>query len=224
MEITQNIKKGLTLLVALLTAFSAAADYFWAVNADGVPIYYCTSSTEQLTVLGVQEEYSGNVNIPAFVVYNGNEYSVTSIGANAFCDRSGLTSVTIPESVTEIGYDAFSYCSGLTSVSIGEGVNYIGSWAFRGCSGLTSITIPENVTEIEEGAFSGCKSLIMVNYNAINCTTKAESEYDTYYPPFSGCYNLTTLNIGENVQTIPAYAFSYCGLTSVTIPAGVTSI
>ena len=66
--------------------------------------------------------------------------SVTSIGNYAFCDCSGLTSVTIPNSVTSIGNDAFHDCSGLTSVTIGNSVISIGYGAFYNCSGLTSIT------------------------------------------------------------------------------------
>ena len=42
---------------------------------------------------------------------------------------------------------------------------------------------------------------------------------------FSGCYNLTSVYIGENVQVIGHRAFYGCeGLTSVTIPNSVTSI
>ena len=45
------------------------------------------------------------------------------------------------------------------------------------------------------------------------------------YPVFRGCSSLVTLNIGENVQNIPAYAFSGCSsLTSVTIPNSVAYI
>ena len=45
------------------------------------------------------------------------------------------------------------------------------------------------------------------------------------YPVFSGCTNLKTINIGNNVKTIPSYAFYGCtGLTSVTIPNSVTLI
>jgi hypothetical protein len=42
---------------------------------------------------------------------------------------------------------------------------------------------------------------------------------------FEGCSSVTTLMIGNNVQTIPNSAFAYCsGLTSVTIPNSVTTI
>ena len=41
---------------------------------------------------------------------------MTNIGKRAFCDCSGLTSITIPNSVTSISYDAFYGCTGLTSI------------------------------------------------------------------------------------------------------------
>lgn len=50
---------------------------------------------------------SGDLVIPSSVVYNEKEYSVTSIGSDAFYYCSGLTSVVIPNSVTSIGSYAF---------------------------------------------------------------------------------------------------------------------
>ena len=100
--------------------------------------------------------YSGSIEIPASVTYNEVKYSVTSIGNDAFCFCSGLTSVTIPNSVTSIGGSAFSYCSGLTSVTIPNSVTSIGQRAFEDCSGLTSVTIPNSVTSIGGSAFWGC--------------------------------------------------------------------
>lgn len=77
--------------------------------------------------------YSGNIEIPASVNYNDVEYSVTSIGNEAFRSCSGLTSITIPNNVTYIGKSAFSWCTGLTSVTIPNSVTAIGDYAFDYC-------------------------------------------------------------------------------------------
>ena len=78
-----------------------------------------------------------------------------SVSPYAFSGRTGLTSITIPNSVTWIGDDAFSGCTGLTSITIPNSVTSIGASAFRDCTGLTSITIPNSVTSIGGSAFWG---------------------------------------------------------------------
>ncbi|MGN0823756.1 MAG: leucine-rich repeat domain-containing protein [Candidatus Coproplasma sp.] len=148
--------------------------------------------------------------------------SVTSIGNGTFDYCIGLTSVTIPNSVTSIGNGAFEDCSGLTSLTIGNGVTSIGISAFARCDSLTTITIPENVKSIGYSAFEGCSSLTTVNWNATACESAGAMSLSTV---FSGSKNLTTVIIGENVNTIPSHAFSGCSsLTSVTIPDSVKSI
>ena len=86
---------------------------------------------------------------------------------------------------------------------------------------VTQIIIPDYVTSIGDNAFKGCSGLTRVEWNAENCTEAG----DFNYPIFSGCTNLTTIIIGDNVKTISYSAFYGCtGLTSITIPNSVTSI
>ena len=199
---------------------------------------------------GAFSDYSGRIEIPSTVTYNGAIYNVTSIGYHAFSSCSGLTSITIPESVTSIDYLAFSGCSGLTSITIPESVTSIGYHAFSSCSGLTSITIPESVTSIGYRAFYDCSGLISI--------TIPKSVTTIVGSPFGGCSGLVSIHVDSknskynshdncnaiietstntlitgckntiipnNVTSIGTSAFYGCsGLTSITIPESVTSI
>ena len=127
--------------IASMTSNQAFAYDIAVENDDGVEVYYKFINNETelevtcfgQTFLSHPERYSGDIVIPASVSYNGQTYSVTSIGDDAFHGCTGLTSVTIPSSVTSIGESAFRDCSGLTSVTIPSSVTSIGSYAFNGC-------------------------------------------------------------------------------------------
>ena len=184
------------------------------------------------------ETASGSLDIPS--TYNG--YPVTSIGNQAFDNRSGLTTITIPDSITSIGEYAFRGCSGLTnitlpnnikftiisnqllrdctgltSVTIPNSVTSIGEYAFKNCTSLTSITIPDSVSSIEQGAFNLCTSLTSI--------TIPDSVTSIGSQTLRDCTSLTTATIGKSVTSIGISAFRGCsGLTSITIPDSVTSI
>lgn len=199
-------------LVAIMMPIGAWAEDF---VVDG--IYYSISSDEDKTVevafsgesySSVADEYTGEVTIPATVIYEGTTYDVTSIGVSAFRGCTSLTSVTIPEGVTTIGTLAFQKCSSLTSITIPESVSVIGNKALQYCSSLTSITIPQGVTTIGNYAFTNCTSLtsIIIPENSQLTTIGSEAFYD--------CYSLTGITIPSSVTSIGDYAFSCCAFLS----------
>ncbi len=146
---------------------------------------------------------------------------LTEIGGEAFKGCTSLTSVNIPNSVTEIGGE-FEGCTSLTSANIPNSVTEIKWDAFDGCTSLTNITIPDSVTEIS-GAFSGCTSLKSFKGKFASadgrCLIK-DAELIAFAPA-----GLTSYTIPYGVTEIGDGAFKNCtNLTSITIPNSVTEI
>lgn len=219
------MKKYLFFLTFLMLS---SITYAYDAEIDGI-YYDLNSSTKTATVTYRNtnyNSYSGVITIPESVNYNGEPYSVTSIGNSAFYKCSGLTSVTIPNSVTSIGYRAFSGCSGLTSANIPNSVKTIGQEAFAGCSGLTSVTIPNSVTSIGNNAFYKTPwynnqsdgvvyaGLVAYKYKGTmpaNCEIiLKEGTKSIADSAFEGCTKLTSVNIPNSVTSIGDGAFYNC--------------
>ena len=177
--------------------------------------FYGCDSLAEITVDEKNANYSSldgvlfNKDKTNIVIYpNGKKgtYSlpnkVTKISSYAFCNCSGLTSVTIPNSVTSIGDSAFSGCTGLTNITIPNSVTSIEGSAFSGCTGLTNIMIPNSVTSIEGSAFSGCAGL--TNIMIPNSVTSIGGS------AFSGCTGLTSITIPESVTSLYGSTFDGC--------------
>lgn len=162
--------------------------------------------------------------------------SVESIGNHAFSNCSGLAAITIPDSVTSIGTNLFYYCRQLVTVNLGKGITEISSNMFDTCTALENIDL-SNMTVIGKNAFRMCKKLKRVDLS--NCTEVKDSAFDYCVltsltlpnklhtigkNAFSNNSSLTSVNIPNSVTTVGYQAFAYCGLTSVTIGSGLTSI
>ena len=219
-------KLFLSTLLLLLPLLASAYD-FEAKNADDVTIYYniINEGTELEVTSG--NGYSGDINIPEKVTYNGNPLPVTSIGEKAFDDCCDLASVTIPNSVTTIGYAAFYGCSGLTSVTIPKSVTSIGVHAFNACPNLTSVNVERGNTVYDSR--NDCNAIIETASNTLFqgfVSTVIPDDVTTIgRNAFYGCRTLTSVTIPNSVTTIGNAAFAGCsGLTSLTIPNSVTSI
>ncbi|MDD3364991.1 MAG: leucine-rich repeat protein [Syntrophomonas sp.] len=151
---------------------------------------------------------------------------VTRIGDYAFYGCTGLTGITT--SVTNIGNNAFDDCTELTSITLLEGVTNIGEWAFYDCTGLTGITIPASVTSIGSKAFGRCAKLTSIAVAGQNSqySSKDGVLFNKDGTILMACpAGLTSITIPIGVTSIGEDAFSNCtGLTSITIPQGVTNI
>ncbi len=175
---------------------------------------------------------------------------ITTIAQETFCGCSSLQEVIIPDNVQSIGSRAFQDCVSLAKINIPVGVSYISGGAFQNCnikeftideanknfinidgiiydanktyivyvSGtVTDITIPASITSIS-GAFSGKQSLQHVAFEEGSQLAYIDSA-------FSGCSNLTSIEIPDGVTYIGASSFEDCkSLTSIEIPASVEII
>lgn len=202
----------LWLIAAMLSvAYSASA---YDVEVD--KIYYNLDITGRTAEVAGYNGNTGSIVIPSLFIYNGIKYNVTSIGELAFEGRSGLTSVTIPNSVTSIGKYAFSSCSGLKEVKISD----LAAWCKMNFYSSTSnplayahnlylngelivdLVIPNSVTTIGDYAFHGCSGLTSV----IIPNSVTEIGYSAFY----GCSALTSMTIPNSVTSISNGAFYTC--------------
>ena len=148
----------------------------------------------------------GGYNINGFYYPTSND----KIGDNAFCDCSGLTSLTLPSGVTEIGNAAFEGCSGLASLTLPSGVTKIGYSAFLRCSGLTSLTLPSGVTEIGNAAFEGCSGLTSLTLPS------GVAKIGDY--AFHGCSGLTSIYVyAEKLPNMGNDVFEGCDAKKCTV-------
>ena len=240
-----RIIKPLLATIAMLVCSATMNAHDFEVDGIFYNILSKENKTVEVTFSGntyssKANEYTENVTIPQKVEYEGNEYMVTGIGAEAFRGCFKLLNVNIPEGITKIGSSAFRECKKLSSIIIPEGVTSIGDLAFNGCSSLASVVIPEGVTSIGKQAFYGCTSLVSViipegmtsigNYTFKGCTSLTsvvipEGVTSIGYGAFQECTNLTSVVISEGLTTIYYDVFAGCtSLTSVVIPKSVTSI
>ena len=174
-------------------------EYSWLPSNDNINLYINDELVDEITV---------NTNIPSY----------------AFDSIDSITKVTIGEGVTSIGDYAFQYCSSLTEITLPSSLMSIGRLAFQNCSSLATVTFAEGsqLESIGRGVFDGC-NISGIEYNNGRYLASEDNDYFILIGIVDN--TVSSFEIMENCQIIGPDAFSGCtNLTSITIPASVTSI
>ena len=207
----------------LVEYLGSSTDVVVPAQIDGLPVTELGDDSPDYTVFR-------NIQLTSVQLPEGLEH----IGVSCFAGQKSLTEVVIPESITTIFYHVFSGCSGLKSVKLPETLTTIESFAFYGCTSLETIELPESLEAIEQMAFQNCTGLkeITVPCNTTfrafyGCTAleKATISGTTVgTQAFEGCTSLTDVTLTDSVKNLREAAFVNTGLTSIFIPASVTTM
>lgn len=180
----------------------------------------------EYTEYGIVDNYVGldEAVVPETIEYDGDTYTVESIGFCAF-DSSNISSISFPATLKTIGQTAFAECNNLTELIIPENVSSIDQYAFYLSSNLKSIILPSGLKTISEGTFYGCSSLEKLyipesvstikdfafhSCSSLNNFVVPEKVTMIPYTCFYGCSSLESIDVKGNISSLGTYAFAEC--------------
>jgi len=142
--------------------------------------------------------------------------SVTEVDEQICWGCTTLIEVVFHNKVITIGRHAFHRCSNLQRIELPEGLLRLEDYAFYGCHSLRAIVIPASVHFIDNDVFRWCKALERVVFAPTANVELGECI-------FSHCFNLWSVTLPRNLQSIPIGFFENCtSLTTIRIPVSVT--
>lgn len=96
--------------------------------------------------------YSGNLQIPEFVVYEGEKYVVREIGPKAFYNSENLISLSMSDSIRIIGESSVEFCTSLERVRLSDNIEVLPQYALGYLPKLKEVNLPESLVRIERYA------------------------------------------------------------------------
>lgn len=154
---------------------------------------------------------------------------VTTIGAKAMDADDRITTVVLPDTVTHIDYAAFVECDSLAAITIPKNVISIDNNPFAGCVSLTRIDVDQDnpVYCSKDGVLFSRDMEKLMAYPAGKSGDYAVPEGVKIIGEmaFSGCAQLTSIDIPDSVTVIKTHAFAECTqLGSVQLPLKMDKI
>lgn len=186
---------------------------------------------DNLNMVMLCPEYSGDIVIPDEISVDNVEYTVTDIGEYAF-SQNQLNSVTLPSTLKAIRNGAFSFVEQLQTLKLPASLELIEDCAFSFSDDLKTLQIEDGnkcYAFEDHMLMSADKTKVYAVIGLTNADAKAEIvvpatvksiENNSFY----GSYGVVGVTLPEGLETIGDMAFSYTNITSMHIPASVTYI
>ncbi len=222
----KSIIKTLAIMMAACVTGGASAQYFMS-GGIGYQVLSEEEHTVEVTGKSNCTPYSGNINIPATVTYNGTTYDVVALGEEAFYEAS-LSSITIPSSVKQIKYGCFVFATGPSTITVPASVEVIESIAFA-ANNLTTLNVDENnpnYISMDGMLFSkDTTTLVECLRSKSGAVTLPQKTRYLDELAFAYCQDITEVTLPEGLVSIGYWAFvANKKLNNVVIPSSVTYI
>ena len=220
--------------------------YHYDFCVDGLYYQYATDEWGDVTKdrvrlcsIGDPTVYSGVIEIPESVEYDGITSIVVDAGYDTF-KGCVLEKVVFPSTIS---YISGFYEASVKEVVIPEGAEYIGQSAFQGCKNLKTLHLPKSIKNIESNAFADC-DIEEINFENIeyigggafsgsNLKNADLSNLKGAYVElgvleegllptdvFAQCEKLENVILSEAITVIDGWAFRECeNLTKVEMPS-----
>ena len=220
------IKSFAALLVATCLPAVTSAQYFMS-GGIGYQVLSVEDHTVEVTGKESCTPYSGNINIPATVTYNGETYDVVALGEKAFSQAS-LSGIIIPSSVTRIKYGCFLFANCPSTINVPASVTDIETLAFAAFN-LNAINVDENnpnFMSMDKMLFSkDTTTLVECLMTKSGVVTLPQRTRHLAANAFAYCQNITGVTLPEGLESIGYWAFvDNQHLNNVVIPSSVTHI
>ena len=203
------MKKIILILLLFNTLSSLAND----IEINGVNYSITSVINRTIEVSKIVNNSVEAITIPEKVEFEGNYYTVISIGESAF-KNANIKKIVLPESIEDISSLAFAWSS-IENLEIPATTKYIHTSAFYGCRNLTNVYFKGTIHRtIADSAFGNCSNLQAVYITDLeswlNITFRNEDSNPLYYAKhlYIGDREVTNLVIPYNTTIIWVNAFA----------------
>lgn len=199
---------------------------YYLLNREATVTSIYGGKNTSLDAKNVAQYYSGTINIPETIIYDGNKYTVRKVGSYAFSCQNELQSIYIPRTVTEVEPHAAIKAEKLNRVNVADEseLENIGEEAFKWCTGLKRFTFDGTslkMNSIDKAAFRECTALERFTWMG-NTTVKTIGHSAFYDCP---ALEKVLWNGKSELKTIKDYAFFKCtSLNNFDMPNSTLSI